>query len=95
MSMEEQDLALQAYFLKMLLHTQTQLDHENIVKLLIENNLHQFLIDNLIETSKEKKNLAELDLGGGGITTGDGGASTRSRGTSGGETEDDDFQSGM
>lgn len=40
MSMEEQDLALQAYFLKMLLHTQAQLDHENIVKLLIENNLH-------------------------------------------------------
>jgi hypothetical protein len=30
---------------------------------LIESNLHQFLIDNLIETSKEKKNLAELDIG--------------------------------
>jgi hypothetical protein len=40
MSMEEQDTALKAYFLKMLLHTQAQLDHENIVKLLIENNIH-------------------------------------------------------
>jgi hypothetical protein len=40
MSLEEQETALKSYFLKMLLHTQAQMDHENVVKLLIVNNLH-------------------------------------------------------
>ena len=48
------------------------------------------MIDNLIETSKEKKTHEELDLGV-AATGGDGGSSTRSRASSGGETDDDDY----
>jgi hypothetical protein len=48
------------------------------------------LIDNLVESSKEKKNMEELEIAA--IHTGGGDNTTRSRGSSAGETEDDDFQ---